>query len=56
MQLYDLIVIGGGPAGSNAVNYGLKKTDRVALIEQNHLGGTCLNVGCDPTKALLHAA
>ena len=32
MQSYDLIVIGGGPAGSNAVNYGLKKTDRVALM------------------------
>src|SRR5438270_8499448 len=54
---YDLIVIGGGPGGYSAAiragQYGLK----TALIEkQAKLGGTCLLVGCIPTKALLHTA
>ena len=54
---YDLIVIGSGPGGEvgaiKAAQLGLK----VALIEKaEHLGGTCLNWGCIPTKALLHAA
>lgn len=53
-QSYDLIVIGGGAGGSactasvNAAGY------RVAQIERDRLGGTCLNYGCDPTKAMLH--
>ncbi len=54
---YDLVIIGSGPAGEvgaiRAAQLGLK----VALVEKNeHLGGTCLNVGCIPTKALLEAA
>ena len=54
---YDLIVIGSGPGGYSAAvragQYGLK----TALIEKDtRLGGTCLLVGCIPTKALLHAA
>src|SRR5919112_4517560 len=54
---YDLIVIGSGPGGYSAAiragQYGLK----TALIErQPRLGGTCLLVGCIPTKALLHSA
>ncbi len=54
---YDLIVIGSGPGGYSAAvragQYGLK----TALIEKdNKLGGTCLLVGCIPTKALLHTA
>src|SRR6478672_5900947 len=54
---YDLIVIGGGPGGYSAAiragQYGLK----TALVEkQAKLGGTCLLVGCIPTKALLHTA
>jgi dihydrolipoamide dehydrogenase len=54
---YDLIVIGSGPGGYSAAiraaQYGLK----TALIEkQAKLGGTCLLVGCIPTKALLHTA
>jgi dihydrolipoamide dehydrogenase len=55
--IYDVAIIGGGPAGYTAAiraaEYGLK----VALIEQsNKLGGTCLHVGCIPTKALLFNA
>src|ERR1051325_3940394 len=54
---YDLIVIGSGPGGYSAAiragQYGLK----TALVEkQVKLGGTCLLVGCIPTKALLHTA
>src|ERR1700760_2104997 len=54
---YDLIVIGSGPGGYSAAvragQYGFK----TALIEkQPRLGGTCLLVGCIPTKALLHTA
>src|SRR5579863_3231698 len=54
---YDVIVIGSGPGGYSAAvragQYGLK----TALIEKDaRLGGTCLLVGCIPTKALLHTA
>src|SRR5436190_14105024 len=54
---YDLIVIGSGPGGYSAAvragQYGLK----TAIIEKDSkLGGTCLHVGCIPTKALLHTA
>jgi dihydrolipoamide dehydrogenase len=54
---YDVVVIGSGPAGYvgaiRAAQHGL----RVALVEKfQHLGGTCLNVGCIPTKALLESA
>jgi len=50
---YDLIVIGAGStAAGNAAGLG----KRVALIERDKLGGTCLNYGCDPTKTLLHTA
>ena len=54
---YDLVVIGSGPGGYSAAvragQYGLK----TALIEgQPRLGGTCLLVGCIPTKSLLHTA
>ena len=56
MEQYDLIVIGSGPGGYvaaiRACQYGL----RTAIVEKNRLGGTCLNRGCIPTKALLHAA
>jgi len=53
---YDLIIIGAGAAGSSAVNTVAKNGKRVALVERNLLGGTCLNYGCDPTKTLLHSA
>jgi dihydrolipoamide dehydrogenase len=53
---YDLIVIGAGGAGSTAASHAAKMGKRVALIERDKLGGTCLNYGCDPTKTLLHTA
>lgn len=54
--MYDLIVIGGGPAGYAAAIRAAQEKLSVALVEKNALGGTCLNRGCIPTKALLHAA
>ena len=55
MSQFDLIVIGAGPGGYvaaiRAAQYGMK----VAVVEKNTVGGTCLNRGCIPTKALLHA-
>jgi dihydrolipoamide dehydrogenase len=53
---YDLIVIGAGGAGSTAATTAAEMGKRVALIERDKLGGTCLNYGCDPTKTLLHTA
>lgn len=56
MKSYDLIIIGGGPAGYHAAEYAAKKGLSVALFEQARLGGTCLNAGCIPTKSLLDSA
>ncbi|MDR3048252.1 MAG: dihydrolipoyl dehydrogenase [Elusimicrobiota bacterium] len=49
-------VIGGGPGGYVAAIRAAQLGAEVTLIEKNNLGGTCLNVGCIPTKALLHSA
>lgn len=54
--MFDLIVIGGGPAGYVGAIKAAQDGLKVALIEKNQLGGTCLNRGCIPTKALLHYA
>ncbi|MEW6264328.1 MAG: FAD-dependent oxidoreductase [Thermodesulfobacteriota bacterium] len=51
---YDLIVVGGGPGGYSAAIRAARKGLKTALIERGHLGGTCLNRGCIPTKTLLH--
>lgn len=48
-----LTVIGGGPGGYEAAVYAAKCGAQVTLVEKGNLGGTCLNVGCIPTKALL---
>ena len=53
---YDIIVIGGGPAGYVAASYGTQYGKRIALIEKEKLGGCCLNVGCIPTKTYVHSA
>ncbi len=53
---YFLGIIGGGPAGYTAAAMASKAGKDVVLFEQNALGGTCLNVGCIPTKTLLYGA
>ena len=53
---YDLLVLGGGPAGYSAAIRASQNGLKVALAEQSKVGGTCLNRGCIPTKALLHSA
>ena len=53
---YDVVIIGGGPGGYAAALYGAGAGLKVALIEENKLGGTCLNVGCIPAKELLESA
>ncbi|WP_232696319.1 dihydrolipoyl dehydrogenase [Brevibacillus daliensis] len=56
MKTYDIVVIGGGPGGYVAAIRASKEGKKVALVEQGHLGGTCLNRGCIPSKALLKHA
>ncbi len=56
MANYDLIVIGGGPAGYVAAIKAAQLGKKVACIEKERAGGTCLNWGCIPTKSLLRNA
>ena len=55
VKSFDLIVIGGGTAGMNLVYRAAGKDWKVAVIESSYLGGTCVNVGCIPSKTLLHS-
>lgn len=55
-ERYDVAVVGGGPGGYAAAAYGALAGLNIALIEADRIGGTCLNRGCIPTKALLHSA
>jgi len=55
-DIKDVIVIGGGPGGYVAAIRAAQLGAQVALVEREYLGGTCLNVGCIPTKVLLHTA
>lgn len=55
-QNFDLVVLGAGSGGYAAALRAAELGMSVALIEKNKVGGTCLHVGCIPTKALLHAA
>ena len=50
----DLVIIGGGPGGYLAAMRAAQLGKRVALIDQDRIGGTCINYGCIPTKYLLH--
>ena len=56
MSNYDVIVIGTGPGGYHAAIRAAQLGKRVLAVEAEYVGGVCLNVGCIPTKALLHAA
>lgn len=53
---YNLIIIGAGPGGYEAAIEAANMGMKVALIEEDKLGGTCLNRGCIPTKTLMHTA
>jgi dihydrolipoamide dehydrogenase len=53
---YDIVVLGAGPGGYVAALRAAQRGARVCLIEAGPVGGTCLNVGCIPTKAMLHAS
>src|SRR5512137_1788219 len=53
---YDIAVVGAGPGGYIAALKAAQLGASVAIVEKNHLGGTCLNHGCIPSKALLASA
>ncbi len=54
-MVYDIAVIGGGPAGYTAAGRGGEKGLKTILFEEKAIGGVCLNEGCIPTKTLLHS-
>ena len=56
MELFDLLVIGGGPGGYLCAERAAQGGMKVALFEKKALGGTCLNEGCIPTKTLLNSS
>jgi dihydrolipoamide dehydrogenase len=56
MENYNLIVIGAGPGGYESALEAAKLGLKTAVVEERELGGTCLNRGCIPTKALLHSS
>ena len=56
MSETDLIIIGAGPGGYRAAEYAAKQGMKVTIFENNEVGGTCLNVGCIPTKTYVHSA
>ena len=55
MTTTDLIIIGAGPGGYRAAEYAARQGLHVVIIEQDEVGGTCLNRGCIPTKTYVHA-
>src|SRR5688572_12806244 len=55
-QTYDAVVLGGGPAGYAFALRGALLGLKIAIVERDKVGGTCLHRGCIPTKALLHGA
>jgi dihydrolipoamide dehydrogenase len=53
---FDVVVLGGGPGGYAAALYGASAGMRIAIVEEDRMGGTCLNRGCIPAKELLQTA
>src|SRR5437868_9693029 len=53
---FDLVVLGGGPAGYAAALYGASAGMNIAIVEEQRVGGTCLHRGCIPAKELLQTA
>ena len=56
MENYDVIVLGGGPAGFTAANRAAENGLKTAIFEGSNLGGVCLNEGCIPSKSFIHSA
>ena len=56
MMQTDLLIIGAGPGGYRVAEYAAKQGLQVVIIEQDEVGGTCLNRGCIPTKTFVHSA
>ncbi len=56
METFDVVVIGAGPGGYPAAIRAAQLGATVALVEREYLGGTCLNYGCIPSKALIHTS
>ena len=56
MSNVDLIIIGAGPGGYRAAEYAARQGLKVVIFEGDNVGGTCLNVGCIPTKTYVHSA
>ena len=55
-DIFDLVIIGAGPGGYVAAIKGAKLGLSVAVVENREVGGTCLNRGCIPVKAMIHAS
>lgn len=56
METYDIIILGGGPAGFTAANRAAEKGFKTAIFEYGNLGGVCLNEGCIPSKSFIHSS
>ncbi len=56
MTTTDLVILGAGPGGYRAAEYAAKQGLKVVVFEGSEVGGTCLNVGCIPTKTYVHSA
>ena len=56
MTTTDLIIVGAGPGGYRAAEYAAKQGLKVVIFEDSNVGGTCLNIGCIPTKTYVHSS